>query len=461
MSAPAGQEAGAAAEAGWEPGNKPPPEDPQSEQQPMRYLPTRLHGRRDYRGFRTERGAIAVIVALSMAVLVGFVGLALDLGKLYIAKSELQNSADACALAAVRELSGANTNQLVLAEAAGIAAGMRHDVLFHSETVALAVDDSVTFGQTLEDVFQPKTATSSTEALLARYARCTVGRTGIANWFIQALNVLPGVSIGNQAVAATAVATRSPSQVTSCALPLGICSSAVTPAPPVGTWLQSAISPSGATTGNFIWVDYSPSGGGASELGGNMAGAGVCNLPVTGAQAGEGGIMSSLAPYWNSRFGIYGGSINQSEAIPDHTGYAYTDAAGSWPAKFNAFADFRSRRGAYNPYQGDTATGLSTDGTIADSAYLQSSGGDRRLATVGVVDCANFTGGPTVAPVQSWACVLMLHPINNSMGGSGTGVDRMYVEYRGRSDDPSSPCTTSGLPGGPASGGPLTPALAQ
>lgn len=427
----------------------------------MRRVPVRLPERQSYGGPRKERGVVAVIVALSMAALIGFVGLALDLGKLYIAKSELQNSADSCALAAVRELGGANTNQLVLAEAAGIAAGTRHDVLFHSETIALAVDDSVTFSQTLEGVYQPKTAMSSNEALLARYARCTVERTGIANWFIQALNVLPGISMGNQAVAATAVATRSPSQIASCALPVAICSSAVTPAPSIGTWLQSAISPGGATTGNFVWVDYSPSGGGAAELGANLTGPGVCNLPATGAQAGEGGIMSSLAPYWNSRFGIYGGSINQSESIPDHTGYAYTDAAGSWPTKFNAFADFRSRRGAYNPYQGDTTTGLNTDGTIADSAYLQSSGSDRRLATVGVVDCANFTGGPTVAPVQSWACVLMLHPINNNMGGSGTGVDRMYLEYLGRSDDPGSPCTTSGLPGGPASGGPLAPTLAQ
>lgn len=428
----------------------------------MRRVPARLSGRRSYRGPRKERGVVAIIVALSMTALVGFVGLALDLGKLYIAKSELQNSADACALAAVRELSGANTNQLVLAEAAGIAAGMRHDVLFQGETIALTADESVTFSQTLEGAYQPKTSMNSTEALLARYARCTVERAGIANWFIQALNVLPGISIGNQVVAATAVATRSPSQVTSCALPVAICSSAVTPAPPIGTWLQSAISPSGAKlTGHFIWADYTASGGGASELGANLAGPGVCNLPSTGAQAGEGGVMSSLAPYWNSRFGIYGGSINQSESIPDHTGYAYTDAAGSWPAKFNAFADFRSRRGTYNPYQGDITTELSTDGTIANSAYLQSSGGDRRLATVGVVDCTNFTGGPTVEPVQSWACVLMLHPINNNMGGSGTGVDRMYLEYLGRSDDLSSPCTTSGVPGGPASGGPLAPALAQ
>jgi hypothetical protein len=435
-----------------------------------------LPERQRYRSRGKQKGVVAVIVALCMAALVGFVGLALDLGKLYIAKSELQNSADACALAAVRELGGANTNQLALAEAAGIAAGTRHDVLFQVEAVALDVDDSVTFSQTLEGVYQPKAGVSPSEALLARYVRCTVERTGIATWFIKVLNLLPGISIGSQAVAASAVASRLPSQITSCALPVAICTSAITPTPPAGTWLQSAISPSsGNLTGQFIWVDYTPSGGGASELGANLAGPGVCNLPVTGAQAGEGGIMSSLAPYWNSRFGIYGGSINQNESIPDHTGYAYTGAVGSWPTKFNAFADFRSRRGAYAPYQGDTTTGLNTNGTIASSAYLQSSGGDRRLATVGVIDCASFTAAPTLVPVQSWACVLMLHPIKNGTSGGGTllgelggaitnllqGEDKMYLEYLGRSDDSDSPCTTSGLPGGPGNGGPLAPALVQ
>ena len=95
---------------------------------------------------RNERGVVAIMVALSMAVLIGFVGLALDLGKLYVAKTELQNSADACALAAARELTGANTSQLVLAEAAGMTTGERHNVLFQDEQIAIS---SVTFSTSL------------------------------------------------------------------------------------------------------------------------------------------------------------------------------------------------------------------------------------------------------------------------------------------------------------------------
>src|SRR5437899_5224983 len=116
----------------------------------MKRLPIGVPGRRNRAGPGKESGAVAIVVALSMAVLIGFFGVAFDLGKLYIAKSELQNSADACALAAARELTGANTNQLVLAEAAGITTGMHHDVLFQSESVSLAADDSVTFSQTFD-----------------------------------------------------------------------------------------------------------------------------------------------------------------------------------------------------------------------------------------------------------------------------------------------------------------------
>ncbi len=433
----------------------------------MRCLPIGISGRRNRPAPRKERGVVAVIVALSMAVLTGFFGLAFDLGKLYVAKSELQNSADACALAAARELTGANTNQLALAEAAGMTTGMRHDVLFQSETVSLTVDSSLAFSQTFNGAYQPKAAIGSTEALLMQYARCSVARAGIANWFIQVLNLVPGISIGSQAVAATAVATRTPSQITSCAIPVGLCSSAVTPAPPIGTWLQSVIGPgkagggTGNLTGNFMWVDYTPPGGGALKLSGNLTGPGVCNLPAIGSKVGEAGVISSLAAGWNSRFGIYQGSVKQGDSIPDSTGYAYTDAAGSWPAKFNAFADFRGKRGAYAAYQGDAATGLKTNGTIVNSAYLQTNGGDRRMATVAVLDCNGFTGGSTVAPVQSWACVLMLHPINNSQGGSGTGSTRMYLEYLGRSDVPGNPCATSGVPAGPDSGGPLVPVLVR
>jgi hypothetical protein len=51
-----------------------------------------------------ERGAVAILVGISMLTLVGFTALAVDVGYMMTTRNELQNIADAAALAAAREL---------------------------------------------------------------------------------------------------------------------------------------------------------------------------------------------------------------------------------------------------------------------------------------------------------------------------------------------------------------------
>ena len=58
----------------------------------------------DHRDRFKRRGAIAVYVATSGAVLLGFAALAVDTGRLYLGKTELQVAADAAALAGAIEL---------------------------------------------------------------------------------------------------------------------------------------------------------------------------------------------------------------------------------------------------------------------------------------------------------------------------------------------------------------------
>jgi Flp pilus assembly protein TadG len=53
---------------------------------------------------RDESGSVAVITAICLVFLVGFVALVLDVGHLYAVRSELQNAADAAALAGARAL---------------------------------------------------------------------------------------------------------------------------------------------------------------------------------------------------------------------------------------------------------------------------------------------------------------------------------------------------------------------
>ncbi|WP_223201935.1 pilus assembly protein TadG-related protein, partial [Streptococcus pneumoniae] len=78
-----------------------------------------------YCGARHGRGAVAVTVAFVLLVLMAFLGVVVDLGAMYVTKSELQNAADSCALAAAQELDG-NTDALLRAENAGITAGARN-----------------------------------------------------------------------------------------------------------------------------------------------------------------------------------------------------------------------------------------------------------------------------------------------------------------------------------------------
>ena len=51
-----------------------------------------------------QRGVSAILIAIMLVMLIGFAALAVDLGYLYATRSELQNVADAAALAATRKL---------------------------------------------------------------------------------------------------------------------------------------------------------------------------------------------------------------------------------------------------------------------------------------------------------------------------------------------------------------------
>ncbi|MBW2483111.1 MAG: hypothetical protein JRF38_24245 [Deltaproteobacteria bacterium] len=58
----------------------------------------------EFKLLRNQRGVSAVIIALLLVVLLGMAALAVDLGYLYVTRNELQNVADAAALAATRRL---------------------------------------------------------------------------------------------------------------------------------------------------------------------------------------------------------------------------------------------------------------------------------------------------------------------------------------------------------------------
>lgn len=53
-----------------------------------------------------ERGSVVIMTAISMLLLILMVGLCIDISRIYMVRTELQNAADAAALSAARELDG-------------------------------------------------------------------------------------------------------------------------------------------------------------------------------------------------------------------------------------------------------------------------------------------------------------------------------------------------------------------
>lgn len=403
-----------------------------------------------------QRGAVAIIVGLSLAVLIGFVGLALDLGKLYVTKSELQNSVDACALAAARDVTGATP--LLVSEAAGLATGTSNAALFQGKPVEMFENLNVSYSDTSGSTFYTKNNVPFSLDKV-KYVKCTAERKDIAHWFIQMLNLLPGINIKASTVSAMAVATTTSAQ-TACAIPVYICTPQT--ANPVktaynrGDWIKSKVDPKDPYgPGSFGWADLSPPGGGASELADLLAGSGQCDLPVVGSQVGEPGNISSLIAAWNTRFGIYTGSYKgPTDGAPDFTGYAYTPTTWNAPNGGNAYADFITKRGTNDPYQTDTNSGLQTQGTPSTKQVHQA-GADRRLVQVPMVNCNDFAS-TKLATVVSWSCMLMVEPMQEP-----SVKDVTYLEYLGDSKDPTSPCATQGVPGSSTGIGPRVPVLVQ
>ena len=434
---------------------------------------------------------MTIVVALVLAVVLGFVGLAIDGGHLYLTKTELQNAADGCALAASQELAGSPAIPAAAfsrAEAAGQAVATRHRTGFQAQSIAPA-QVAVRFASSLQAGGAWQAAASA--APDARNARCTVTRSGIQPWFMQVLG------FGEQTVSARATATLSPAQ-TACAIPMGLCS--------LGTgsnygyvrnnWYGVDFSEGNQNTysGNFRWIDFNPaattpgcSGGGAQELACILAGTGQCSVPPPRASGacstsgtatpasgcvGQTGNIGSLEAAYNSRFGLYrpgNGNPQLDTAPPDHTGASYdwnpTTGQGNWPLGRNAWGgsvtgvpNYQAARAANTPVAnvpGVQPPFHAPPYAPSTSAQHRDDGASRRLVIVPIIDCSTFSASQH-APIRAYACVLMLDPYRKQ----GQAV-KSRVEYLGRADEPGSPCASGGVPGDQGSVGPMVPALVQ
>lgn len=403
-----------------------------------------------------QGGIVAIIVAIALPILIGFAGLALDLGKLFVTKTELQNAADACALSAANELTGVTT-QFASAETAGIATGQANKAFFQTAAVSLPANSAVSFSQTLGGTYSTQnslTGLTSAQAALYKYVKCTATKSNIANWLIQVLNLIPGITVANQqAVAASAVATLAPSQNSCSLLPIGVCNTAVNATTPIGTWVAGIIAPGATPTlsGSFRWVDLDGSSGSASAIAAILSG-NVCLAPPSpGVALTAFGFKARNREDYNTRFGLAHGS---SDGVPDYTGFSYNPSA-TPPVAINTdvYSDFLSKRTTNTAYQGPTS-GINLAGGTGSTTIPITKGSSRRLMVAPVVDCSTMKLSATS---PTFACLLLLHPMDTKGGASSF---TMYLEYLGDANK-ESPCNQTGLAGSSTSNGPVVSALVQ
>lgn len=414
-----------------------------------------------------QHGAVLVTVALVMLFLLGFMGIALDFGRLFIVKTELQTAMDSCALAAAQELDGQST-ALTRATSAGVTAGNLNNVNLQSPTWS---------GQgkiTSADIsFRDAAYVATTVAASAKYAQCQHTQSNIGMWLMQAMGAFSGNTAdypNTRQVSALAVATRTNAQ-SACPIPVAFKPKPGSTAPNyglvVGEWVTLIMAQNAAAGGEIGWANLDGSNS-ASETEAEMNG--HCGTKV-GDTLGTPGVQASIADAWNARFGIYKNSGDPAVHHPDFTGYAYTTA--NWPSGKNAYngtpgsdptgtaQNFLTKRLAYascadtgTKLKGanscESLTGLSLNSFQKLAAPGNTTGGHRQYGA-----SRRITLVPVINPagqVMDYACMLMLQPLSIPMANT-------QLEFLGNASDPGSPCTSSGLPGGVA--GPLVSVLVR
>lgn len=416
-----------------------------------------------------ERGAVALMTVLLLPVLFGFGAFVIDLARMYVYKTEIQNAMDGCALAASLALTGDPDDtifdraraygRVVLDPSAASATAARPPISvnrLHFQHDNFGLDSArlqVVVSSALSGPWV-SSAGGGVAAQDAKFARCAYTDPDNPLLFLPLLRAIAPTAADKLTVAAYATAGLTPSQ-SACALPIGVCiapggTAANNWGIAIGTRLTSVTgSPPTYGPGQFGWLDFTPPSGGASELAEMIKGSGSCAVKL-GDQVGEAGAITSLQHAWNSRFGLYGpGSLSVSDAPPDFTGYGYSP-----PASSN-YADYEARYAARAPFNAKPPGSWKRLTNPEHTAYGQR----RRVATVPVVNCAEFASG--MPKVQDLACVLLLAPIKGSPAGgwpagSSATID---IEFLGRASTPGTPCVSYGLAGGTF--GPPVPTLVQ
>ncbi|MEK9721635.1 MAG: pilus assembly protein TadG-related protein, partial [Quisquiliibacterium sp.] len=393
--------------------------------------------------WKRQRGVAAIIVGVTLTVLVGFLGLVVDTGRLYVTKTELQTAVDACALAGARYLGSPTQARLEMARDVGKAVGESGNrAVFQQESVLI---DQPTFSDSIDGT----NTSPGADAANMKYIQCVARKDSILNSFMQVLGADFRVSSVTAVAKASVVAGGS-----NCFLPVAMCKPAVNDPFEIGKWYYGRTSASNeqANVGNFRWIklENEVDQTGADRFRDRLGGAACTEITSTTKVDGVPGQISSADPVFNTKFGLYKGNVEQY--APDLVGYAFVEPAfgslksgtfqksgGDYANKtaYEAYEEILagapSQRGFQTPTYQDT-TGNSAN-EITREVFRFSSGSSenfqilsgvqladansgslqRRLVTLPIVDCDKLAqSNPNIVPNEGVACMFLLHPIGDT-----------------------------------------------
>lgn len=470
-------------------------------------LQTRVHRDRANR----QRGAYTAAFAVMLVFLLGFVGLAMDSGRMFIAKTELQNAADACSLAAASTLSTlVNSDQIALASATGVAVATSNQYKLQGKAIPSG-NVTVSFSYSQDGTYSEASSfTPNASNTTAPYAKCVVTDPEINPILTKVWNIFTPGSVGTSSAKAMAKASLIPGG-SACGFPIAICDDGTgTLQPPSGgnaVWLEAVRTTGTGAKGWYNWIDFKNEKGqtlcdsksnptSTPCVRSYLTGDGMCQSAYATQVSASSGFKSAAQELFNNRFGIYkdaaASSYDPDVEKPDFSGVIFNPAnllnkdvypayrrylsngtAGvqivtSTSATYSTSNDLctRNARGQVS----NACSGSFTSGVI-DATYSKTGTNDRkkyamnrRMVLVPIVSCTTagaLTTDP--APIKDWACALLTTPFvktGNSNAWSSSYADTPYLEYRGLAKSPTAGCINlTGSPSGSSIS--LIPGLVQ
>lgn len=291
---------------------------------------------------KNERGSILATSAIGMLSILLAVGLGVDISRFYLVKTELQNAADAAALAAVSTLNGADTGITKAITAATVTVQNKYD--FNKTGVTIA---SIEFSQSLDGGYVGTTAAQA-QADKIRFVKVTTAQSPVGVSFA-AVVLGPTKNIAAEATAGYSVPLNEICNF----LPISVIDYG-TPITAGNTYTFRAQSGSFVSPGNYQILAVAASGGNEARVG---LGAGVDACASPGAEYAvdtkTGVTAGAVRQGINTRFDEYtSAGVNPYDMPPDNNiqeNITYDQYKSGFPSKAPSHPGFDKRRVVYIP----------------------------------------------------------------------------------------------------------------